>query len=184
MALAMAASCTQAHPAQQDFGSFAPANFSEYGAAPVGQNRLCVVGAVSDGDGLNQKPFVIVSDLGKRHAFWRRALAVPAGFYQSRATHCTASGSSLYVLLQTDTQPQQTLSQTQLSVEKLGAGSGNAQASMVVNIAGETHAYSAWVDESASNFSANGNDIRISGEFYRLDDPDDIKRFETVLPLR
>jgi hypothetical protein len=137
-----------------------PAHFTAYASQPIDDNRVCVAGRTTDADGINQKPVAYVAEQASKRVLWIARLDVPADMYQSRATHCTRHGDSLYILLQSDTQSEQTLSQTLLRVVKLDAASGAMQLQQDVDVPA---AYSAWVDEGANRFAWNGDRLVITG---------------------
>jgi hypothetical protein len=150
-----------------------PQGFSSYAAEPLSDGRHCVVGAVADKDGMNQKPFAYLEDTLANRVAWARPLDLPADTYQGRATHCVRKGNILYVLLQADTQPARTLSQTLLRVIELDLTRGNVIGSRDVAVAGITDAYSAWVDKGEDAFHlADKDGLSIQGEYFRMADPD------------
>ena len=126
----------------------------------MGDNRVCVAGRTTDADGVNQKPVAYAVEQTSKHIFWIARLDVPADMYQSRATHCARHGDSLYILLQSDTQSEQSLSQTLLRVVKLDAASGTMQLQQDIDVPA---AYSIWVDEGANHFAWNGDRLVITG---------------------
>jgi hypothetical protein len=137
-----------------------PAHFTAYASQPIGSDRVCIAGRTTNADGIGQKPVVYVAEQASKHVLWIARLDVPADTYQSRATHCTRHGDSLYILLQSDTQSEQTLSQTLLHVVKLTAASGAVQLQQNVDV---PSAYSVWVDEGANRFAWNGDRLVITG---------------------
>jgi hypothetical protein len=146
-----------------------PANFMSYASQSIGDGKLCVVGAVTDEDGLHEKPIVYVAHAKGGQIIWLDQLPLPADTYQSRATHCNRKGNALFVLLQSDTQPQQTLSQTLLRVMSLDETTGAVRTQRAVDLPG---AYTAWVDEGASHFQWVGDELMVSAT-YRLKSSDD-----------
>lgn len=139
-----------------------PANFTAYAAQSIGESMLCHVGAVTDDDGMNQKPVAYAQDTKDKKILWVKQLEVPSDTFQSRATHCTSFGDSAFVLLQSDTQSEQTLSQTLLRVVKLNAKTGSVITQQSVDV---PKAYSAWVDEGVRHFQWQGNALVISGNY-------------------
>jgi len=153
-----------------------PANFTSYASESIGKNILCHVGAVTGDDGMNQKPIAYAENVQSKQVLWVAKLNLPPDSFQSRATHCTSSGDSTFVLLQSDTQSEQTLSQTLLRVVKLETKTGALQAQRNVDV---PKAYSAWVDEGASHFQWQGNALVVSGN-YRLSSDNDSQAQFTV----
>lgn len=147
-----------------------PANFMSYASQAIGGGKLCVVGAVTDDDGLNEKPIVYMTDAKSKRIVWLDRLQLSPDTYQTRATHCTGMGAALVVLLQSDTQSQQTLSQTLLRVVRLDAATGGVQMQQALDVPG---AYTAWVDEGASHFQWIGSELMVSAAYRRnsSDDP-------------
>jgi len=162
-----------------------PANFSEYASAAAERNTRCVVGASVDDDGLNQRPVLFLSEQGDR-VRWAETLPLPPDTYQSRATHCFEASGSLYILIQSDTQPEQTLSQTLLRVLSISPRNGTVIASVDIEPAGITDAHSAWVEEGQENFRLQDGKVVVTGMYYRLAAPEDRKPFTVELssPLK
>jgi len=159
-----------------------PENFSAYATSSVEEDKRCVAGASTDEDGLNQKPVLsIVSGPGEGSVQWSQTLPLPPDTYQGRATHCLGADGSLYVLIQSDTQPEQTLSQTLLQVLKIDLGNGALRARADVGPADVTDAYSAWLEEGAENFQLQNGKLVMSGKYYRLVDAEDRKPFQVEL---
>jgi hypothetical protein len=141
-----------------------PENFIPYASESIGDAMLCTVGAATDDDGLNQKPVVYVADAASKRVIWVARLDVPPDTYQSRATHCNRLGDAVFVLLQSDTQSEQTLSQTLLRAVKLDAVTGAVQTQHDVDV---PTAYTAWVEEGANHFQWQGQSLIVSGG-YRM----------------
>ena len=155
-------------------------NLLTYASVSIGGNKRCEVGAELDEDGLLQKPVISLSEADKR-VIWRKTLPLPANVYQSRATHCLLKGNALYVLLQSDTQPQQSLSQTLLRVLKLSPSDGGLQIDTDVSLPGVMGAYSAWVEPDATNFRWQNGALVISGNYFRLADDEQRRPFHVSL---
>ena len=83
-----AASTARANPASSE----APVSgrFRPYASVRLGGGATCVVGATSDDDGMNQRPYVITSDGAVE--LWSRDLSIPSEYYGGRATHCLRHG--------------------------------------------------------------------------------------------
>ncbi|HUA79977.1 MAG TPA: hypothetical protein VL997_06365 [Dyella sp.] len=151
-----------------------PKEFSTYASVPIGDNLRCTTGAVTDEDGMNQRPYVYVSSTSGDNVKWVKALDMPEGFYESRATHCLLKGDVLYVLLQSDTQSQQALSQTLLKVVKVNSSDGTVTGSVDVVIPGVKGAYSAWVRKGEENFRQVNDEMLITGQYRLVDTGDPI----------
>lgn len=148
-----------------------PADFREYGATAFDEDKLCVVGAASNSDELAQRPYLVVkrADSGQA-ALWVQALSGIEGMYQTRATHCVHDGGTLYVLMQSDTHSQQTLSQTQLSVATIASEGGEASSEYVAVPGTQNRAYSAWVETGAENFTLRNRQLHVHGHYRFTDD--------------
>lgn len=157
-----------------------PAGFSSYASESIGDGRQCVVGAAVDEDGLNQKPVVYIEQTSGKPV-WTRVLELPKDTYQSRATHCLHQDNALYVLLQSDTQPQQSLSQTLLRVVELDAGNGALRGGADVTVSGVQGAYSALVGEGAQHLRWSDGQLVVAGQYFLLDAPDQRTDFQAQL---
>lgn len=157
-----------------------PAGFSSYASESIGDGRQCVVGAAVDEDGMNQKPVVYIEQTSGKPV-WTRTLELPADTYQSRATHCLHHDDALYVLLQSDTQAQQSLSQTLLRVVKLDAGNGALRGGGDVTVPGVQGAYSAVAAEGAQHLRWGEDHLIVAGQYFLLDAPDQRTDFQARL---
>jgi hypothetical protein len=144
--------------------------FVEYASQRIAGTALtCTVGASTDEDGMNQRPAVKLVGRSDQTS-WTTTLQVPSDYYQGRATHCASLGKSLLVLLQLDTQPAQSLSQTQLQVAKLALKDGAILQTAAIDVPGVTNPYSAWVPDVSSDFLIEAGKLVVSGRFFILDD--------------
>ncbi|MGO1069112.1 hypothetical protein [Lysobacter sp. CA199] len=157
-----------------------PQGFSSYASESIGDNKQCVAGASRDEDGMNQRPVAYLAETSGK-PIWTKTLDLPADTYQSRATHCVREGKAIYVLLQSDTRPEQNLSQTLLKVVKLNLADGAVLGSGDVVVPGAQGAYSAFVEEGAQHLSWNDGGLRIAGQYFSLDAPDRRSDFQAVL---
>jgi hypothetical protein len=144
-----------------------PVNFTSYASESIGRNVLCHVGAVTGDDGMEQKPVVYAENEKDKKILWVKRLQLPPNTFQSRATHCAGSGDAAFVLLQSDTQSEQTLSQTLLRVVKLNADTGALITQQDLNV---PKAYTAWVAEGADRFKWQGNALVIAGNYRTSSD--------------
>lgn len=151
-----------------------PKNFMDYASEPTDTGKTCIVGAVTNDDGMDQKPVVYAADALSKHIVWLDQLALPSHSFQSRATHCSSSSDSFFVLLQADTQPEQTLSQTLLQIVKIRANTGEVIARQDVVV---PDAHTAWVDEGSANFQLKNGMLRISGNFRAHSNEDASRSF-------
>jgi hypothetical protein len=157
-----------------------PQGFSSYASESIGDGKQCVAGATRDEDGMNQRPVAYVAQTSGKPV-WTKSLDLPADTYQSRATHCVREGDAVYVLLQSDTQPEQTLSQTLLKVVKLSLDNGAVQASGDVAVPGAQGAYSAFVEEGAQHLRWDNGALQVTGQYFSLGDPDKRSDFHATL---
>ncbi len=154
-----------------------PKHFSEYASESLSNGQRCVVGATTDEDGMNQRPVAYVTDAKSEQPVWVDKLSLPPNTFQSRATHCTSSGHSLFVLLQSDTQPEQTLSQTLLRVVKVDLATGTVRMQQETPVSG---AFSTWVDVGSSHFQWKDDTLIVSGNQRPQASPDQ----QTTFTLR
>lgn len=170
---------SQPSPMKLDVGE--QALFSKYAAWVLADSRQeCVVGAETDEDGMNQKP--VAKLIGPRgQELWATALPFPADYYQGRATHCAASGGFMFVLLQLDTQPMQTQSQTHLQIAKLRLADGVAEKIIDIGVPGVSAAYSAWVSSPTSNFFLEAGKLIIVGEYTLFDGEGEHRHFRAAI---
>lgn len=158
-----------------------PQGFSSYASESLGDSRHCVAGAVSDEDGMNQKPLVYVEDTAANRVLWSKPLKLPVNTYQGRATHCLRKGGTLYVLLQSDTQSTPATSQTLLQLVELDMANGTVTDTRDIAVPGVAGAYSAWVDKGVDGMHPAAKGLTIAGEYYRLADPDQHLPFQVTL---
>lgn len=147
-----------------------PRRFHTYVNQAISERQSCLAGTVTDDDGMYQKPVVVLAT--GRLVTWTRYLDGLEDTYQSRATHCVLGDNALYVLLQSDTQAPQTLSQTLLSVARLDL-EGNVQAVRPIDIPEATHqAYSASVADVPADFSWRAGQLIVKGQYVLMGAPD------------
>ncbi|GGA38529.1 hypothetical protein [Dyella nitratireducens] len=168
-------------------GAKLPSGVSVYAHETIDNGQKCLVGAKSDQDGLNERPVVYLADATGGFT-WHASLKIPADTYQGRATHCVASPAALFVLVQVDTQSEQSLSQTLLKVVKLDRKTGAVLATKDVAVPGVSAAYSASVDEGGDNFKAENGSLVIKGSYELMSDRDnntgnDPTNFTVKLPM-
>jgi hypothetical protein len=158
-----------------------PKGFSHYGTTPVAGGGECVTGD-STKEGMDGRAVVYVDDPTSHQIKWIRSIPLPPRRYQNRATHCFAMGDSLFVLVQTDTHQQTSLSQTLLSVIELSAADGAIKATRDEELPGIDDAYSAWVDKGNAGFHEEAGKIKISGKYFLMDHPDKRIPFTMTVP--
>ena len=155
-----------------------PDHFTAYASASIGHGRRCVSGISTDEDGMKQTPVIYATNTTGKRLLWIARPELPADVYQSRATHCVGHGDALYVLLQSDTQASQSLSQTLLRVVKLNASLGTVQLQKDIEVPGS---YSAWVDKGATRFVWNGDRLVIHGNSRLASDHERLQNFTVRL---
>lgn len=160
-----------------------PEQLRAYDTKPVNGGQACIVGAVADEDGLNQRAFVALTDAATQRAVtWARNLDDLEDAHASRATHCVQGDGALYVLLQSDTQAPQSLSQTILAVARLSL-EGDVQEVVRLEITGTSgRACSAFVRHVSGAFTWDAGQLRVEGEYFLLSDPERREPFVLVVP--
>lgn len=157
-----------------------PEDVSAYASMPTASGQICVAGAKTDDDGMNQKPVVY---LAQNHGglAWNVFLPLPTDTYQARATHCIATEQVLFVLVQGDTQSEQSLSQTLLQVVELDRKTGKLIATKSVSVPNVTSAYTEWVEKDADNFSLASKKLVIKGQYALLSNRDQSSAFSVQM---
>lgn len=138
-----------------------PRNVTIYATRDIGGGQQCLVGE-SDKEGMNEKPVVYLASAEGGFA-WHAQIRILKGAYQGRVTHCVASATSLYVLVQIDTDSSQNLNRTLLQVVELNRKSGAVVASKYIDVANVSADHTSWVDEDGTNFQLKGNRLVIRG---------------------
>lgn len=154
---------TNVHGSDQYIGE---ENFVSYSALPIGPDQQCVVGAQVDEDGMNQRPVVRLTKDGRD--VWVARPRLPPLSFQGRATHCQVSESTVFVLVQSDTQPEASLSQTFVEMVALDRGSGTVLQVHSIEPPEVQGAYTAWVEQGGGNFRLAGGRVLIAGEYALL----------------
>lgn len=99
------------------------------------------------------------------------------------ATHCVAFGRSLFVLVQTDTHQQTSLTQTLLSVVRLSSAEGVIE-TRDEELPGVEEAYSAWVEKGSQGFQEVAGQLKITGQYRLMDDSNKRIPFTMNVPVR
>jgi len=167
---------------QEDKEAAVPENFNSYATEDVGNGQLCVAGTLTDEDGMNQEASLYLLSKSDRGVVWGKSLKRPADTFQSRATHCVASGAFVYALVQDDTQSQQELSQTLLRVIKLDRNDGAVIFDKAVTPP-VADAYSASVEEGDANFSVGKNGLAVRGAYVTSAERDNPVEFTQHMDL-
>lgn len=162
---------SQEHRAPVNQTQTVPSDVSFYAKRMIGSTQQCMVGARTDNDGMNEKPIVYV-DEHARGILWHITLPLPANTFQARATHCVGTPSTLYVLVQGDTQPELALSQTMLEVVALKRTTGSVVASKAIDVPNVSSAHTTWVEEGKMHFLAEGGRLILAGKYALLSDRD------------
>ena len=157
-------------------------DFNSYATEDVGNEQLCVAGTLTDADGMNQEAYLYLLKKRDRSVVWGKPLGRPADTFQSRATHCTGSEDSLYVLLQADTQSQQELSQTLLRVIKLNRDDGTIVFDKTLTPNG-ADVYSASVAEGEAHFTLEKRRLTVKGAYVTFADRDNPIEFTQYLDV-
>ena len=159
-----------------------PEQLRIYESKPVNGRHACIAGAVVDQDGLNQRAFVALTDgTAQRAVTWARNLDDLEDAHASRATHCVLGDGALYVLLQSDTQAPQSLSQTILAVARISL-EGDVQDVTRLEVPGASgKACSACVRHVSGGFTWEAGRLRVEGEYFLLSDPERREPFVLVV---
>lgn len=158
-----------------------PGRFRAYAISSAGAGRNCLAGVITDEDGLRKRAVVALAHGQEGPVAWSRELDGLEDAYQARATHCLLGHGALYVLLQSDTHPARTRSQTLLSVAKLDIR-GQVQATRTVSVPESFgQACSAWVDEQPAHFRWEGGRLVIEGYYRPISDVGSGKPFRISL---
>jgi hypothetical protein len=159
-----------------------PDNFMLYSSTPLGEGNSCLVGSVADEDGMYARPFVYITKTKDRKVHWAKYLSMSEDDYEGRATHCVGYGDQIYVLLQVDTQPARSLSQTLLSVVKLRLADGLVEKETDVLVP-DTHAnYSAWVKRRDGSFRRANDELIVAGQYRYMNTDDELPFSVAVKP--
>lgn len=154
-----------------------PGNFGIYGSVLLSDRDYCVVGAMLSSDlGLQTPRVYRVSSDGKSASVWAD-LSVPEGHYQARATHCIEGVRGAYVLVQSDTRPERSLSQTFVYVDALPRQQSAASKRYPVRPPSVKSAYSAWVDGDEDSFAYANGKISVKGRYKVMASPEAVRRF-------
>jgi hypothetical protein len=158
-----------------------PSNISIYAKYDVGRGQQCLVGTQTDDDGMNEKP-VVYLEKSPRTIAWHFTLPLPPHTYQARATHCTDTSSTLYVLVQGDTQPEQSLSQTLLEIVALNRSTGIVIASRAIDAPNINAAHTTWVEDGNEHFIAQDNALIVTGKYALLSNRSSPESFSLKAP--
>jgi hypothetical protein len=158
-----------------------PSSVSLYAKSGIGEGQQCLVGVQTDDDGMNEKPVAYLRK-SSTTVIWHASLPLPPHTYQARATHCIGTPTTLYVLVQGDTQPEQSLSQTLLEVVALNRATGAVTATKAIEPPSISDAHTAWVEAGDGHFSAQGKDLIVTGKFASLSNRDNPQDFSLKVP--
>lgn len=159
-----------------------PSSVTLYAKPSVYTGQKCLAGAQTDDDGMNEKPVVYLENSPKT-VVWHVTLPLPVNTYQARATHCVGTSSTLYVLVQGDTQPEQTLSQTLLEIVALNRSSGAVVASTLIDAPNVSEAHTTWVEDGDQHFVLQGNSLTVTGKYALLSNRDKPMDFSLRTPI-
>jgi hypothetical protein len=181
-ALPLLAHASEAAPAGTKLPATAklPTGFTAYGSTPI-EGGECIAGNATK-EGLDGRAFVYVKDVRTQQPRWVTAIPLPSDWYQNRATHCFAMGGSLFVLVQSDTSQRSSISQTLLNVVELSPATGKILANQDADVPGVDAGYSSWVDKGNEGFHEDKGQIKISGQYFLMNDPNKRIPFTAALP--
>jgi hypothetical protein len=129
-----------------------PSNVNLYAKPGIGEGQQCLVGVQTDDDGMNEKPVAYLRK-SSTIVIWHASLPLLPHTYQARATHRVGTPTTLYVLVQGDTQPEQPLSQTLLEIVALNRATGAVTATKAIEPPYAADANTAWVDNGDKHSS-------------------------------
>ena len=176
-----AASSSQPASSSEVVAPQLPPDVQLYATTDAGANRQCLVGAATDETGMNQKPVVYLREQAK--FAWKRDLPLPRDTFQARATHCVATANELFVLIQGDTQSEQTLSQTLLELVELTKADGRTLATRSIDVPNVSVAHTTWVEKGNGNFRLRGGSLMVTGRYALLSDRDKMSGFSISIPV-
>ncbi|MBD8871872.1 hypothetical protein [Rhodanobacter sp. DHB23] len=159
-----------------------PTSVSLYAKPGIGAGQNCLAGAQTDDDGMNEKPVVYLEN-SSGTAAWHVTLPLPAHTYQARATHCVGTPSTLYVLVQGDTQSEQTISQTLLEIVALDRSTGAVVTSTPIDAPNVGAAHTTWVDDGDQHFVLQENSLIVTGKYALLSNRDGPVDFSLKAPM-
>jgi hypothetical protein len=165
----------------QGFNTSLPSSISLYAEPGIGDGQHCLVGVQTDDDGMNERP-VAYLEKSSAAVMWHASLPLPPHTYQARATHCVGTPTTLYVLVQGDTQPEQSLSQTLLEIVALNRATGTVTATKAIEPPNISDAHTAWVEAGEEHFSAQGKDLIVTGKFAPLSNRGNPQDFSLKVP--
>lgn len=172
LSLLLACACAfPSHGLDHGQGIILPPSVDIYAKTDIGSGQRCMTGARADDDGMNGKPVAYLGNSRGAMA-WHVTLPLPSNTYQARATHCAGTPSTLYVLVQGDTQSEQSLSQTLLEVVAINRSTGVVTASKPVDVPNIKATHTTWVEAGSSHFLARGGNLVITGKYALLSDRD------------
>lgn len=159
-----------------------PPNVTLYARPGIGDGQHCLVGARTNDDGMNEKPVAYLEKPSNAMA-WHASLPLPPHTYQARATHCAGTTATLYVLVQGDTQSEQSLSQTLLEVVALNRATGAITAAKTIDIPNVDEAHTTWVEDGDEHFSARNKDLIVTGQYAPLSNRNTGVEFSLRVPM-
>jgi len=157
-----------------------PEAFIAYASTPV-DGGDCVVGDTTH-EGMSGRAYVYLKDASTHKPRWITSIPLGQDLYQNRATHCFSMGGYLFVLVQSDTSQATSLSQTLLNVVELSPADGAILADQYADVPGVDAAYSSWVETDNEGFHQDHGQIKVTGQYFLLNDPQNRKPFTTTLP--
>jgi len=154
-----------------------PQHFDINAKADVGPGLRCVVGNATDADGMNARAWVTIEDAKTHKLRWATPVPLDKDWYQSQATHCLGDGNRVLAVIQSDTMPEAATSQTFVEVATLDVATGHLESLDPVKIPGFHGAASMRVDNGDENFRMVDGKPVVKGQYFVLNNRDDIKPF-------
>ena len=88
------------------------------------------------------------------------------------------------MLVQNDTNQATSLSQPLLNIVELSPNDGAILGDQVADVPGVDAAYSSWVDPGQAVFHEDHGKIKVTGQYFLVNDPKNRRPFRTTLPAR
>lgn len=152
-----------------NFEQLLPADYLVMAKSLMRNGDVCLAGAKLADEGAEAAHIYRINS-EQQKIIWQTPIKLDADFYQNRLTHCSCNDTTCYALVATDTQPQQSLSQTLLSLVAISAADGKIiHQRPIGKIPGASDSMSAWVEPGDNNFVVKNNVIEINGKFRDMD---------------
>ncbi|URX62050.1 hypothetical protein KR767_18695 [Luteibacter anthropi] len=147
-----------------------PAHFDANASVDLGDGFTCVVGNVTDADGMNARAWVSIEDKVTHKVRWATPVPLAKGWYQNQATHCLKNGKQVEALIQSDTASEASSAQTFVDVASFDETTGRLSSVAPVTAPGVHGRVSLSVDKDGSNFRLKDGQPVVTGTWSMLPD--------------